>query len=282
MLSGRSTRGGSVRGVKDPAAVDDGSGRACVDTSAVEHTGVATGQLGGAAVREPSGTLWDARPVNVIVVGCGRVGSELATGLTADGHAVTVIDKARRAFRRLPEDWAGTVVQGLGFDRATLERAGIRSADAVAAVTSGDNSNVLTARIAREHYEVGQVVARIYDPHRAVIYRRLGIATVATVIWTTDQITRRLLPARALVDWSDPTGDLVMVERLLPDAWAGRPLAELAGSERLRISAVSRAGAPLLVGPDTVGHEGDLLHVLAHRDALEALEATLNEEGVIR
>jgi trk system potassium uptake protein TrkA len=218
--------------------------------------------------------------MNVIVVGCGRVGAELATALVADGHTVTVIDKARRAFRRLPDDWVGPMVQGLGFDRATLERAGIRSADAVAAVTSGDNSNVLTARIAREHYEVKQVVARIYDPHRAVIYQRLGIATVATVTWTTDQIRRRLLPEQAPVDWSDPTGDLLLVERLLPDAWAGRRLADLSGSDRLRVSAVARAGVPLLVGPATIGHEGDMLYVLVHRDALEVLEATLSDEGV--
>ena len=127
--------------------------------------------------------------MNVIVVGCGRVGSELATSIAACGHEVTVVDKLRRALRRLPRDWSGPTVQGLGFDRETLERAGIAEADALAAVTSGDNSNILTARIASETYEVPRVVARIYDPRRAVIYERMGIAAVATVTWTTDQMT---------------------------------------------------------------------------------------------
>lgn len=218
--------------------------------------------------------------VNVIVVGCGRVGAELATGLGDAGHSVTVIDKVRRAFRRLPEGWAGPTIQGLGFDRPTLEAAGIAEADAVAAVTSGDNSNILTARIARETYEVERVVARIYDPRRAVIYQRLGIATVATVTWTTDQITRRLLPEQAVFDWADPSGDLMMVERLLPDALAGRRLTGLGLSPRVRVSALVRSGAPLIVGPDTIGHEGDMLFVLAHRDALDELEATLKGEEV--
>jgi trk/ktr system potassium uptake protein len=214
--------------------------------------------------------------VKVIVVGCGRVGVELATSVAACGHDVTVVDKLRRAFRRLPGDWNGSTVQGLGFDRDTLEQAGIERADALAAVTSGDNSNILTARIASETYEVPRVVARIYDPRRAVIYERLGIATVATVTWTTDQITRRLIPDTTAVEWADPTGDLLIVERLLPERWAGQRLAELSG-ERMRVEAVVRAGAPVLVGPDTVGQDGDLVYVLSHRDALDELEAKLQD-----
>src|SRR5438270_13475066 len=132
--------------------------------------------------------------MHVIVVGCGRVGSELAQGLERAGHSVAVVDKQAKAFKRLPDRFTGNQVVGFGFDRDHLEQAGIREASALAAVTSGDNSNILTARIARETYEIQNVVARIYDPRRAVIYQRLGIPTVATVAWPTDQALRKLFP----------------------------------------------------------------------------------------
>src|SRR3954465_2987290 len=128
--------------------------------------------------------------MHVIVVGCGRVGSELANELEAQGHTIAIIDKDRNAFRRLPERFTGRAVLGFGFDRDHLGQAGSREAEALAAVTSGDSSNILTARIARETFEIPNVVARIYDPRRAAIYQRLGIPTVATVAWTTDQVLR--------------------------------------------------------------------------------------------
>ena len=127
-------------------------------------------------------------------MGCGRVGSSLATELEALGHTVSIIDQSREAFRRLGPDFKGRTISGIGFDRDTLLEAGIETADAFAAVSNGDNSNILAARVARETYGVGNVVARIYDPGRAEIYQRLGIPTVATVIWATDQIMRRLVP----------------------------------------------------------------------------------------
>jgi trk system potassium uptake protein TrkA len=139
--------------------------------------------------------------VHVVVVGCGRVGSELAGTLEKSGHTVAVIDKNPNAFRRLQAGYAGQRVVGFGFDRDHLEEAGIERAGAVAAVTNGDNSNILVARIARETFGIERVVARIYDPRRAVIYQRLGIPTVATVSWTTDQVLRRLLPRVHPHDW---------------------------------------------------------------------------------
>src|SRR5205823_10788885 len=151
-------------------------------------------------------------PMHVVVVGCGRVGSELAAELESQGHTVAVIDKNRNAFRRLPERFTGRAVLGFGFERDHLEQAGIKEADALAAVTSGDNSNILTARIARETFEIANVVARIYDPRRAAIYQRLGIPTVATVAWTTDQVRRRLLPDRVVSEWTDPGGAVSLIE----------------------------------------------------------------------
>src|SRR3954449_1902419 len=165
--------------------------------------------------------------VHVVVVGCGRVGSELANELEGEGHTVAVIDKNRNAFRRLPEKFTGRAVVGNGYDRDHLEQAGVREAGALAAVTSGDNSNILCARIARETYEIPNVVARIYDPRRAAIYQRLGIPTVATVTWTTDQVLRRLFPEKSANEWADPSGSVEMVERTLPGSWAGRKLSEL-------------------------------------------------------
>ena len=213
--------------------------------------------------------------MHVIVVGCGRVGSELAIALERDGHSVSVIDKNRNAFRRLPERWTGRAVVGFGFDRDHLEQAGIHEASALAAVTSGDNTNILTARIARETFEIASVVARIYDPRRAVIYQRLGIPTVATVSWTTDQVLRRLFPERSITDWTDPTGAVSLVERQLPDAWAGRKLGELDDGDRFRLVSLMRAGITRLATPGLVGQEGDVLHLVVQRAAVDVLEDRL-------
>ena len=213
--------------------------------------------------------------MHVVVVGCGRVGSELAVALESEGHTVAVIDKNRNAFRRLPERWSGRAVLGFGFDRDHLEQAGIREASAVAAVTSGDNSNILTARIARETYQIENVVARIYDPRRALIYQRLGIPTVATVTWTTNQVMRRLIQETTAVDWTDPGGTVSLVERAIPEGWAGHKLAGLGETGRFRITAVTRAGEARLAGPDLVGQEGDILHVIVRKEDQEELDRRL-------
>ena len=144
---------------------------------------------------------------------------------------MAVIDRNAKAFRRLPDDWPGTRVVGSGFDRDDLDKAGAREAESLAAVSSGDNSNILTARIARETYEIPNVVARIYDPRRAQIYLRLGIATVATVSWTIDQVRRRLVPGESDVEWTDSTGSVCLVERALPPA-VGRQAARGADHPR--------------------------------------------------
>src|SRR5512132_2577704 len=165
--------------------------------------------------------------MHVVIVGCGRVGSGLARIIDDKGHSVAGVDKDPRAFRRLHSGFAGKQVVGVGFDRDRLEEAGIHDADAVAAVTSGDNSNILTARVARETFGVERVVARIYDPRRAIIYERLGIPTIATVQWTIDRVVRRLLPEAEESDWIDPSAGVVLVERDVAASWAGRPLGEI-------------------------------------------------------
>lgn len=214
-----------------------------------------------------------------MIVGCGRVGSELAARLTAQHHSVAVIDKSRRAFRRLAEDVPAQTIQGFGFDRDSLEEAGVTRAEGFAAVTNGDNSNILSARIARETFEVPHVVARIYDPRRAVIYQRLGIPTVALVAWTSDQVLRRLLPELTVTDWTHADGSLSLVERDLPPGWAGRPLDALAAGDRMRLVAITRAGKARIVDHAMVGQEGDILHVLVRQDATDDFERVLAEAG---
>jgi trk system potassium uptake protein TrkA len=223
----------------------------------------------------PSGVV--ACVVRVVVVGCGRVGSELAMLLSREGNDVAVIDKDPRALQRLAMDWGGKGVVGFGFDRDALEEAGVDGAQALAAVTNGDNSNILTARIARETYQVPNVVARIYDPRRALIYRRLGIPTVATVTWTVDQVVRRLLPDRTVTEWSSPAGEVVMVERSLPAGWVGFRLDDLEVAAELKIVALTRAGKAQLPKPGTVGQENDVLYLAVRAGGIEDLEDRLKQ-----
>jgi trk system potassium uptake protein TrkA len=214
--------------------------------------------------------------MHVVIVGCGRVGSGLAVDLDLTGHSVAIIDKLPRAFRRLPEGWGGQRVVGFGFDRDHLDEAGAKDASALAAVTSGDNSNILTARIARETYEIPNVVARIYDPRRAEIFQRLGIPTVPSVSWTTDQVLRRLLPDQSSWEWTDSTGTLHLIERVMPHAWAGRRLSEIM-PPGVRIAAVNRSGAPTLMVRDIVGQEGDVLDLLVTDDSALVLRKLFGE-----
>ena len=215
--------------------------------------------------------------MHVVVVGCGRVGSELALSLERGGHSVAVIDKNAEAFRkRLPEGFGGQKVVGFGFDRDHLVEAGIERADAVAAVTSGDNSNILTARIARENFSINRVVARIYDPRRALIYQRLGISTVATVSWTTDQVMRRLLPAEEQPhEWLDPSGKVCLLDYPIPAVWAGKKLAPLSEPGVYWLVAITRLGAAQVSTPSAIGQDGDILHFAADVSALDTLRHRL-------
>src|SRR5919106_3937537 len=207
---------------------------------------------------------WDGereRDVHVVIAGSGRVGSELAGSLERLGHSVAVVDKNAKAFERLKTDFKGRTLVGFAFDRETLEEAGIKEADAFASVTSGDNSNILSARVAKEHYRVPHVVARIYDPRRAQIYQRLGIQTVATVRWTTDQILRSLLPDDVPVEYTVDNGEVVITAIQAPPAVVGHSAADLDLDGRRRVIAVSRFGVPRVPDKRLTIQEGDILHV---------------------
>ena len=213
-------------------------------------------------------------------MGCGRVGAALARTLEGAGHEVAVIDAEEHSFRRLGTEFGGRRITGVGFDRDTLEAADIRNAYAFAAVSSGDNSNILAARVARETYGVEHVVARIYDPGRAEIYQRLGIPTVATVRWTTDQILRRLLPQGHLPELTDPSGRIVIADVPVDTGWVGERITAIEAAAGVRVAFISRLGQGLLPGPDTVFQDGDLLHVAARRDELGAVERILDAAPV--
>jgi trk system potassium uptake protein TrkA len=215
--------------------------------------------------------------VHVVIVGCGRVGSSLGAALEASGHSVAVIDKNVKAFNRLPSDFRGQKVIGLGFDRELLSEAGIDTAGGVAAVTNGDNSNIVVARIARETYGIERVVARIYDPGRAMTYQRLGISTVATAPWATDQALRRLVPHETRAEWVDATGTVSIVERALPLTWVGRPLGELEQPSRWRLAMLNRAGIATVPETSLLGQEGDVVTFAVIKDAFDDLEARLAE-----
>jgi trk system potassium uptake protein TrkA len=206
------------------------------------------------------------------------VGTELSQSLEKSGHTIAIIDKNPRAFRRLPSTFAGHKIVGLGFDRDDLVEAGIEGAGALAAVTNGDNTNILTARIARENFGIEHVVARIYDPRRALIYQRLGIPTVATVSWTTDQVLRRLLPSDEQThDWIDPTGKVCLVEFNLPAAWAGKKLAGLNEPGKFWLTALSRLGSAEIVTPTTMGQDGDVLMFVSEVPSVDALRSRLEQ-----
>ena len=208
-------------------------------------------------------------------MGCGRVGSSLATELEEQGHTVSIIDQSREAFRRLGPDFKGRTISGIGFDRDTLLEAGIETADAFAAVSNGDNSNILAARVARETYGVGNVVARIYDPGRAEIYQRLGIPTVATVIWATDQILRRLVPEGSRSEWRDASGAVQLCEMHPHKDWFGMAITELEEATGARVAFITRLGEGLIPDPHTVLQEGDLLHVTVRDESIAKVEAIL-------
>jgi trk system potassium uptake protein TrkA len=211
--------------------------------------------------------------VHVVIMGCGRVGSTLARGLEQRNHTVSIIDSEPDAFRRLGPDFNGDKVTGYGFDQAVLEKAGIRRADAFAAVSSGDNSNIIAARVARESFGIQQVVARIYDPGRAEVYQRLGITTVATVKWTADQVLRRLLPAGAEPDFRDQSGTVRVDQVPVPDRWVGQRTVHFQDQTNSRIAWIDRLGEGMLPTRETVIQEGDLIHlVMREADAAQVFK----------
>ena len=201
--------------------------------------------------------------MRVVVMGCGRVGASLADALSRLGHEVAVIDRVAAAFNRLSPEFSGERVLGMGFDREVLLKAGIEGADAFAAVSSGDNSNIISARVARETFGVQRVVARIYDAKRAAVYERLGIPTVATVPWTTDRLLNVLVRGDETTKWRDPTGTVAVAEVDLNEAWVGHRVTALEDATGARVAFLIRFGTGVLPEPKTVIQAGDQVYLAA-------------------
>lgn len=212
--------------------------------------------------------------MHVVIMGCGRVGSSLAQSLEALGHSVAIIDRRPEAFRRLGSDFGGLTVTGMGFDRDVLVEAGVERAEAFAAVSSGDNSNIISARVARETFGVQRVVARIYDPKRAAVYERLGIPTVATVRWTADRIMRRIVPEGHTEVWRDPTNAVSIIDVPVHQAWVSRPLAHLEDVTGARTAYLIRFGIGILPTESTVIQDSDQVFMLVTDDMIDTVLKT--------
>ncbi|MFL0578410.1 potassium channel family protein [Dietzia sp. 179-F 9C3 NHS] len=210
--------------------------------------------------------------MRVIIMGCGRVGAALATELDEAGHEVVVIDRQASAFVRLPDAFRGRTITGVGFDQRVLEEAGVAGADAFAAVSSGDNSNIIAARVARERFGVERVIARIYDAGRAEVYERLGIPTIATVPWATRRFVHFLTGGSGPVVWRDETGSVSVVALDAPDVWVGARVDELGTRAGGRVVAVTRFGECRVPDARTLVQADDLLHLSLPSSALDDLD----------
>jgi trk system potassium uptake protein TrkA len=213
--------------------------------------------------------------MRVLIMGCGRVGSELSHALLDAGHEVTVIDKRADAFDRYPPGDQARKIVGLGFDRDVLEEAGIREADAFIAVSSGDNSNIVSARVALEHYHVPKVIARIFDPRRAEIYERLNIPTVATTTWGVKQFQLMLLHTGKEVRESLGGGELLRMRVPVPSHLVGKPVSMLNVDGHILVAGVSRGGKGFIPSVDSTLQEGDFLIITMGKDYMDELDALL-------
>ncbi|BEL11965.1 TrkA family potassium uptake protein [Actinoplanes sichuanensis] len=207
--------------------------------------------------------------MHVVIMGCGRLGSTLAQKLDAQGHQVAVIDRDAEAFRRLGDGFGGVTVNGIGFDRDVMRAAGVERADAFAAVSSGDNSNIISARLARETFGVSRVVARIYDSRRAQVYERLGIPTIATIRWAADRMYRFLVPDQRVEVFRDPTSVVSIVETPLHRDWIGRTVKSLEDRTGSRVAYMARFGLGMLAQQSTVLQDGDQVYMLVTDETVD-------------
>lgn len=215
--------------------------------------------------------------MRVVVMGCGRVGAALSVELDAAGHQVVVIDRDPAAFARLSAEFSGGTVTGQGFDKTVLTEAGIEGADAFAAVSSGDNSNIIAARVARETFGVERVIARIYDAGRAEVYERLGIPTIATVPWATGRLVRYITAGSGPVEWRDQTDSVSLVAVDPPAAWVGLPVDRLAAAVGGRAAAVTRFGESRLPDARTLVQADDVLHIVVPSQTVADLDDLMLE-----
>lgn len=203
------------------------------------------------------------------------MGSLLTVQLSKSGHSVAVIDKRQEAFERLPPGFEARTVVGMGFDREVLEEAGIKEAGAFVAVSNGDNSNIVSARIAREHYHVEKVIARIYDPRRAEIYERLNIPTITSVKWAAAQIQHLLFHGKEELKESFAGGALVHIQREVPEHLIGKPIASVQETGAIAVIGVDRGGQGFIPVVGSTFQGGDIAHFVVTSESLSRLDQIL-------
>ncbi len=208
-------------------------------------------------------------------MGSGRVGIATSMALTQRGHSVAIIDKRAEAFDRLPPGFAARTVVGVGFARDVLEGAGIREAEAFIAVSSGDNSNIVSARIAREHYKVPKVIARIYDPRRAEIYERLNIPTIASVAWSVSQIEFLLFHGREELKEAFGGGSLLDYRLVIPDHLIGALVSSVQMPGTILVAGIERGGTGFVPGESSTFQQGDMAHFVLTRESMDKLDGLL-------
>ena len=208
-------------------------------------------------------------------MGCGRVGAELTIQLAKAGHSVAIVDKRKTAFDRLPPGFDAKTIVGIGFDREVLQRAGIEEADAFVAVSNGDNSNIVSARVAREHFKVPKVIARIYDPRRAEIYERLDIPTISSVRWAAKQVQHLLFHGKESMRDTLGGGSLLQLQIKLPEHLVGKKISSVTSDGKVEVIGVDRGGDGFIPTEDSTFQEGDIVHFIVHKDATDELDMLL-------
>ncbi len=184
--------------------------------------------------------------MKVIIMGCGRVGEQLAHLMSKEGHDLAVIDYEQEALNRLGPNFPGKLILGVGFDQDVLLEAGIESADAFAATSSSDNANILAARIARNIYQVPRVVARLYDPRRAEIYERLGLRTISSTTWGAGRIHELLVYSEMDSVLSFGGGEVNLVAFDIPAHWQGRTVKQITVPGEINVVSIVRDGKAFL------------------------------------
>jgi trk system potassium uptake protein TrkA len=215
--------------------------------------------------------------MNIIIMGCGRVGEQVSRLMVEEGHQVVVIDSDPAALARLGPNFKGRAVQGVGFDREVLLEAGIEEAGAFAATSSSDNVNIVAARIARQIFHVPRVVARLYDPRRAEIYRRLGLMTISSTTWGAERIRELLLHTELDPQFTFGHGEVCVISLEAPPQLVGRSMKVLTIPGEISIGAITRRSQAFIPLSGTEILEGDTIHLLILASAMDRFKALLGE-----
>lgn len=217
--------------------------------------------------------------MNVVVVGCGRMGAELAYRLYQNKSQVTVVDQSGEAFLNLPYDFRGRMLEGDMLSSDMLSRAGLDSAQALAAVTSADTINAVIGHVARTVYHIPNVVVRNFDPRYRPMHEAFGLQIVSSSSWGAQRMEEMLAPGALRTVFSAGNGEIEVYEMLVQQAWDGRALRDLVPGGQCMIVSLTRAGRATQPAADTPLRMGDILHLSATQTGIEAVRQRLAAQG---